>query len=388
MLMKSANLNRRALLVGLGVVLVVPGLGCAGGTSLALKPWSEPAAGEKDVRLRALSYAVLAPNAHNTQPWSIALHGTDELSLYVDRSRLLPATDPPFRQAHVSQGTFLELLVIALGAFGYDAEVTLFPEGEYSNTELLDRPVARVRVAARTHAPDPLFSSIVGRRSNKQPYDPERRLEPARVAAIRASVAGGDATLTVIEAAASRARLARLCADAMAAEVKDRDRNVETAKWFRFSDSEVEAKRDGFGLAHSGVTGFRKWYAEAFLLDRESAADPAGSFASSAVDMACDQAESAPAFGVLATPENTRRAQVLAGRAYARVALTVESLGLAMHPMSQALEEYPDMAEVKARFEREVGLARGAVQMFFRLGHAPPSTHTPRRDVHAMLRST
>src|SRR5205814_3737234 len=103
-------------------------------------------------------------------------------------------------------------------------------------------------------------------------------------------------------------------------------------------------------------TGFRKWYAEAFLLDRKSAADPAGSFARSAVDLARDQAESAPAFGVLSTRENTRRAQVLAGRAYARVALTVEAQGLSMHPMSQALEEYGDMTDVKTRLGRELAL--------------------------------
>src|SRR5215831_11538157 len=106
-------MNRREAMVALGVggaMLAVPGLVCAGrrATNLALKPWSGPPAGERDVRVRALSYAVLAPNAHNTQPWSIALQGTDELSLYVDRSRLLPETDPPFRQTHVSQGTFLE----------------------------------------------------------------------------------------------------------------------------------------------------------------------------------------------------------------------------------------------------------------------------------------
>lgn len=69
--------------------------------------------------------------------------------------------------------------------------------------------------------------------------------------------------------------------------------------------------------------------------------------------------------------------------------MRVRALGLAMHPMSQALEEYRDMAGVKARFEREVGLAPGGtVQMFFRLGHAAPTPHTPRRDVRDMVRAS
>ena len=105
--------------------------------------------------------------------------------------------------------------------------------------------------------------------------------------------------------------------------------------------------------------------------------------------MAESQAFSAPAFGVLATPDNTRKAQLLAGRAYARIGLTVQALGLSMHPMSQALEEYADMARVKARLEHEVALAPGGtVQMLFRLGHAEESPHTPRRSVREMLRAS
>jgi hypothetical protein len=45
------------------------------------------------------------------------------------------------------------------------------------------------------------------------------------------------------------------------------------------------------------------------------------------------------------------------------------------------------MAPAKARLEREVGRPEGStVQMFFRLGFAPLTPHTPRRDVRAMLR--
>jgi hypothetical protein len=353
-----------------------------------MKPWSGPPPGAEDVRLRALSYAVLAPNAHNTQPWSLALPSDDEIVLYVDRTRLLPATDVPFRQAHVSQGTFLELLVIALGAMGRRADVTLFPQGEYANDALDERPVAHVRVTKDTMAADPLFSHITARRSNKREYDPDRKPTPAQVARLVRSIAGG-ASLSIIEDDTARTRLTGIAADAMAAEVKDRARNEETAKWFRYSDKELEQKRDGFGLASNGKTGFTAWFAETFVLSRENSADPNGTFARGAIDMARSQAKSAPAFGVLTTASNTRTAQVLAGRAYARVALTAQSLGLSMHPMSQSLEEYPDMANVKARMEREVALSPGGtVQMLFRLGYAEAAPHTPRRNVEDMVRKS
>jgi hypothetical protein len=57
--------------------------------------------------------------------------------------------------------------------------------------------------------------------------------------------------------------------------------------------------------------------------------------------------------------------------------------------MSQALQEYDDMAAVRGQLGRETGLAPSwTTQMFFRLGHAASLPHTPRRDIHALLRST
>jgi hypothetical protein len=307
----------------------------------------------------------------------------------VDRERLLPETDPPFRQTHVSQGTFLELLVIALAQDGVASDVEYFPEGEYANEALEPLPAARVHLVARPAAKDSLFSAITERRSNKSVYDGRRALTQSEVRSLSEVTSESIASLSIIDSADARARLADICTQAMAVEVGAAARNAETARWFRFSESEIEEKRDGFGMAQTGRGKVERWFAEHFVLDRASASDPKGSFARGAIDMTREQASSAAAFGVLSTQGNTRRAQIVAGRAYARIALTSTALGLAMHPMSQALEEYPDMAVTKARLEKEVGLADGhTVQMLFRLGHAEPTEHTPRRDVRALLKST
>ena len=59
-------------------------------------------------------------------------------------SACLPETDPWFRQIVVSQGTFLEALVLALRERGVAPQVTLFPDGEFAPRALDDRPVARI----------------------------------------------------------------------------------------------------------------------------------------------------------------------------------------------------------------------------------------------------
>ena len=58
----------------------------------------------------------------------------------------------------------------------------------------------------------------------------------------------------------------------------------------------------------------------------------ARAFASGAIDSARKQAGSAAAFGIIITPGNTRRHQVLAGRAYLRAQLTATALGVQMQP--------------------------------------------------------
>ena len=47
----------------------------------ALEPWDR-AGNYDDPRLRALSYALLAPNPHNRQPWEIELIGDDRLAIH------------------------------------------------------------------------------------------------------------------------------------------------------------------------------------------------------------------------------------------------------------------------------------------------------------------
>ena len=334
-----------------------------------------------DPRTLALSYALLAPNAHNTQPWLVELVGQHGLCLFVDRERLLPATDPLFRQVYVSQGTFLELFCIGASVAGHGVDVQLFPEG----TEI-EAPVASLTLtpAAKTLA-DPLAIQVTRRRSNKRVYEdrpvPEQHLETL------AQISGGAIYGRRFQSQEHTRELSELCAQAMAIEVCNRKRNEETARWFRLSDAEFERNRDGFGLPQSGITGVSRWFAESFMLDRKDLAEPDGSFAKKAVELTRGQAQSAAAFLIQASPKNDRPTQVLAGRAFARMQLTATELGLATHPMSQALQEYSDMTPFYRRFKQVLEIAEShTIQMFARVGYAAPTFPAPRREVADIVR--
>ena len=126
----------------------------------ALAPW-QPAS-YSDPRKAALSYALLAPNPHNRQPWLIELIGDDSLVIHRDTERELPHTDPFHRQLYIGLGAFIETMVLAAGAQGHGVNLTLLPEGD-------DGPVARATLSSGATA-DPLARQILQRHSSKDPY--------------------------------------------------------------------------------------------------------------------------------------------------------------------------------------------------------------------------
>jgi hypothetical protein len=381
----------KLLIGGASALTVVPVLGgCGSKVQDGVVPWNGPVANISDVRLRILAYASLAPNAHNTQAWLLDLRHADTIDLYVDSTRVLPETDPLYRQVHISQGTFLEVLDLAARELGYAANISLFPHGEYGQDRLEDQPTATVRLTkSESISRDPLFGQVLSRQTNRRLYEEGRALSSSQKTALTACAPTEQARISIVDEAALRSRLTDICGEAMAVEVTSRARNLETARWWHFSRSEANFRRDGFGLAQAGESGFGRWFVESFILKRSSAGEPTGPFAAGAVDRARAQARSASAFAIFTSESNTRQQQLLVGRAYTRFALAASALGLAVHPMTQVTEEYPEMDALRTRLHREVGTSVGSrVQMLVRLGFADPVPHAPRRAVLELLRST
>ena len=98
----------------------------------------------------------------------------------------------------------------------------------------------------------------------------------------------------------------------------------------------------------------------------------------------------------LSTPGNSRSQQIEAGRAYLRMQLAATAIGLGVHPMSQALQEF---AEMKPFYDKAHQLMLGklapqtpndeTLQMFCRLGYTPGAVpSTPRRQIDKFVLTT
>lgn len=375
--------SRRGVLtlVGGGVVLAATAVGGVALMGLpsqeARRPWQR-AGRYGDVRRRALSYALLAPNPHNLQPWRVRLEGDDALTLFHEQDRRLPVTDPHDRQITIGCGAFLELLRLAAAEEGYGVDITPFPDGE-DPARLDARPVAHVRFLAGAGTGDPLFAHVLDRRSNKQPYEP-RDVDPQALLQIqRAGQIFGMSARTEGNTGLA-ARLRQLTFDAHEREVTTPDALQESVDLMRIGAREVAASPDGIELEGAMIAAGQL----AGAINRETLADPGSAAFRQGLDMYRGLAMSARAFGWLVNENAWRGDQINAGRAYVRMNLQATALGLGMHPWSQALQEYPQMADLYDEVHGLVGDGR-RVQMLFRIGHAPPTIPTPRRGLEAHL---
>ncbi|QDO95943.1 twin-arginine translocation pathway signal protein [Ferrovibrio terrae] len=367
-----------------GTALVGGGLqGCDRMPASAVAPWNGAPAGETDPRQRALSWALLAPNPHNMQPWLVDLRREGEILLHVDRTRLLPETDPFARQIVIGHGTFLELLVLAAGADGYRCEIDYFPQGQPAEGEVDDRPLARIRLQRDSVTNDPLFAQIPHRRSTKEPYLAQA-LQPDHARDLQVAHRAGPAQLTITSDAALAAGLRGITERAMLIELQTPRALKESIDRLRVGADAIAAQPDGIEL-HGP---FFWWLSKLGLMTPEKAMTPGTMAWQGGIDYALGWARATPAFGWLTTVANDRVSQIEAGRAYVRLNLKATELGVVMHPVSQVLQEYPEMAALQRDFAAMIGVAAGqTVQMLFRLGYSDPVPPSPRRPLDALLMS-
>lgn len=334
-----------------------------------------------DPRLHALSWAILAPNSHNTQCWLVRLVGDDGIAVYCQSERRLPMSDPFDRQITITLGCFVELLVLAAGAAGRAADVTPFPEG-VPGDRLDERPVALIRLGrSGSGRADPLFAHAPRRRTSREAFDTSHAVDPTALASLIGAPRNGGAVF-VSGAAGTVADLRDLTATAFEIESRTPRINNETVSWLRIGKDEIAATPDGLAIAG--------WTAEMLhfvgLLNRRTLADTASFGFRAGLDRSLTAIRSAMAHVWLTTAGNDRMAQVSAGRDWLRLTLAATAAGLSLQPVGQCLQEYPEQDGPRADAYRLLAVdSRNTIQMLARLGYGPSPSPAARWPVEARL---
>ena len=351
----------------------------------AIEPWKGPGQ-EADARRWILGYAILAPHSHNLQSWIVDLSKPDEILLRCDLERLLPETDPYSRQIMMSHGTFLEVLDIAARERGLRADITLFPDGPFGPDKLDQRPVARIRLTPDAAvAKDPLFAQILKRHTNRSLYDAGRPVPAEAWKAMADAVKPNPLRFGFVGADRPDAlkQHRAIAAEAWRIELVTPRTIMESYKVLRVGADEIAKHRDGLSLLDPMVVLLDR----VGMFDRSKAPAPDSFATTGQIEDFGKKLDSSPAFMWMVTEGNDRVTQVDAGRAYARVQLAATAHGVAMQPLQQALQEYPEQAGPYAEIRRLLDAPQPAqtVQMWARVGYAPPVGPAPRRGLQAHI---
>jgi len=320
-------------------------------------------------RLRFLvTYAVLAPSGHNTQPWIFAPGGEAMLELRADTTRALPVVDPDGRALTISCGAALANLRLAAAALGEAVAVETLPDP--ADPRLLARITATGSCPPTTGAAR-MLRAMTARRTSRFAYAPDAL--PAMLRAEVTTAAGevSGARLHWAEAPAQRHAVALLVSEGDRIQMADPAFRHELAAWMR---SRRGPSRDGLSGAAFGMPDLLTFAAAMVVRTFDAGAGQA------AHDAAL--AEGAPALAMVATPSDAARDWMAAGEALQRALLAVTAGGHTASFLNQPIE----VPALRPRLAAAFGTG-DVPQVLLRIGRGPKPVPAARRPVREVLRA-
>jgi hypothetical protein len=299
-----------------------------------------------------LSYAILAPSSHNSQPWKFNV-SEDEIKIYADKSKWLEVADADQRELYISLGCALENLLVAAEHFGYGHNVTYFPSDE----DLV--AVVKLAPKGRLSRDPSLFEAMLSRHTNRKLYENRDAPESALQTLLNQS-ADDDLQLYLTSDPKTINRFGDLVVQADKIQYGNPDYRSELGFWL--------------GQGVMGPTGIQAKVAQLYVVLFDAG--------SGQMKIDAELVNSTPVLGFISSRENDRTSQVKAGQLLERVWLAAEAEGLRLHPMSQALEVQETKEDLAALVPEEGSYP----QQTFRLGYAEPEEgHTPRSPVKDVI---
>ena len=384
-------MTRRDLLqragIGAAAVVTVAGTGIAWrmaqqsvlapGTGDAYAAWSARLLG--DGTLSLVRAAVLAANAHDSQPWLFEI-ADGRIDLFADRTRNIGALDPLLREMEVSIGCAIENLTLAAPANGLAAKVQLLPTADRDH-------IARIALAPGVTEESSLFAAIPQRRTDRSAYAP-RAVDRSMLEALAGLADDPTARLEWIDADPARSRFGALTVDATAAIVADPDQSRDDFRWYRQDWEEIQRRRDGITMDTSGLPDMLRVAVR--TLPPSSASAMQGGWIDSTRSRSV---ATAAAYGLVVVRDRAdTRSRIAAGRLFQRVHLSSTTRGLALQPLNQVIERVDREAtsSLGSRFSDALSALTPAgwqAVMAFRIGY-PTETpcRAPRRWAEEVIR--
>lgn len=305
-----------------------------------------------------LSYAILAPSSHNTQPWRFVI-ADNTVSLYADRSRALPANDPCDRELTISCGCALMNLRVAAAHAGLEAHCEVTPDD--SDEDLLAL-VSFTPADASSLPGVELFPSIEDRRTCRKRFDADDVPAPV-LHALAAAAAEEACWLEVIESEQNRQACVALVAQGDSMQWSNPGWRSELAAW-------MHPGRECDGLTVPGIVApIAQAVVRTFDMGDGVAAKDR------------QLADASPVLAVLGSAGDTVADWLAAGQALQKILLTAHSRGLQASYLNQPIQIESLRPELHKLVKQD-----GFAQILLRLGFTDDEIEaTPRRPLDEVV---
>jgi hypothetical protein len=319
-----------------------------------------------------LFLASLAPSGHNTQPWFVQYLEPYHWMIGNDKSKWLPAVDPTQRETILSIGAFIQNLEYAAGSFGYACDWNLIAKTN-QNERVIEVKLTREnfknafdieKIKSRRTVRSNFLSDVLKKEDLKYLVDTEPEFIHYLPATSKESQFINEQTIEANRLQAYR-----------------KPAQQELADWIRFSTTDANRHRDGLTTAGMEIEGFSGWVVRNFYNKGNVMKN---NFREQGIDQIKKEV-SASAGWILITSKNHSVATLLeTGKRMQRLFLNVREKGIAIHPMTQILEEVSTRQALNQSIE-----IRENVQFILRTGYLKgyPQPVSLRRPIGWFIRS-
>jgi hypothetical protein len=320
--------------------------------------------------LMAIAIGVNTANPHNTQAWKFKVVSDTKAIMYVDETRLLPATDPPARQIHIGCGCFLETLRIGSTSFGYQSYIDLLPDGQYPFDEIGTKPIAFIELKKEKTKRDELYEHIFTRRTNRSKYH-EEKLDVDTIEKLISYTSPKASSILFKYSDLDMQNLNDMCFEAMKIEVSTYRTMEENRIWLRRNQKIAADKRDGIDLKSNGMGDIPRFFSEKLAKADAPKYAHKEKYQTMFLKSFKEKLSSSSAVAYFVTENNAQDDWIKCGMDFTRFNLAADRTGVALHHLNQVLQEYNEMNEVRMEFENYVNVKPPQkIQLVLRLGRA------------------
>ena len=312
---------------------------------------------EEQIKL-LLSYAVLAPSSHNTQPWRFEII-EGKLFMFADRTRALPANDPDDRELTISCGCALMNLRAAAAQEGFSVIVDITPK---SGDDDLLAMISFNKAHSLSSEEAELFKSIELRRTYRKRFA-SGDIPTAILDSLSTTASEEGSWLEIIESEENRQKVAELVSEGDSIQWSSLSWRRELAAW-------MHPRRRGDGLTVPGIVA------------------PIAQIVVRTFDMgngigAKDKqlADESPVLAVVGTSSDNVADWLKAGQALEKVLLSAYSKGLQASYLNQPIQ----VASLRPKLQNLLSKP-GFPQIVLRLGFPKDEIDaTPRRRLDEVI---